>query len=115
LGAVPLTGWSLWEEWESDPASSSAAPGSAASVAVTVDFGSTFSHLATTVVTGQAWVTAASRIVAVPLAPAGKEMEVALLQLSPVVSSLVVGTGFTLTVLSPVRAKGTYTIHCVGV
>jgi hypothetical protein len=80
-------------------------------VSVTVDFGSTFSHYASTVVVGQAWVTGTSKIVATPVGT----MEPAVLQFSFSVSDLVVGTGFTVNVFAPFMAKGTYTFSCIGV
>lgn len=85
------------------------------SVTVTVDFGSSFTHYAETVVTGQAWVAAGSEISVTPLAASGTQMEVAILSFQPVVHSLVAGTGFTLGVYTPIEAKGTYTFSCIGV
>lgn len=85
------------------------------SVTVTVDFGASFSHFAQTVVTGQAWVASGSEIVATPLAATGEDVETALFQFSASVGTLVVGTGFTLSVYSPIEAKGTYTFSCLGV
>ncbi len=91
-----------------------AAPaGSVGSVTATVDFGASFTHYATVAVTGQAWVTALSKIVAMP--SGGNPMENAILQFSPTVSDLVVGDGFTLSVYTPAKAKGTYTFSCLGV
>jgi hypothetical protein len=94
-----------------------AAPGSGSgnAVSVTVDFGSSFTHFAQTVVTGQAWVTGTSKIVTTVTAAAGAVEEAALMQFSPTVSDLVVGVGFTLSVYTPVEAKGTYSFACVGV
>lgn len=84
-------------------------------VDVTVDFGSSFCQFASTVVTGQSWVTSTSAIAATVKAASGKAMESAVLELRPVVSDLVNGTGFTLSVFAPHKAKGTYTVSCVGV
>lgn len=91
------------------------AGGSGNAVDVTVDFGASFSHYATATVTGQTWVTGTSKIVATVKAAANKAMETAIFQFAATVSDLVVGTGFTLSVFTPVRAKGTYTFSCVGV
>ncbi len=97
-----------------DSASSASSSG-ANSVTVTVDFGASFTHFADVVVTGQSWVTGTSEIVVTPIASSGNEMEVAVLSFQPVVSQLVAGTGFTLSVYTPVEAKGTYDFLCVGV
>jgi len=42
-------------------------------------------------------------------------LETALLQFSPVVHTLVAGTGFTLLVYAPAGARGVYTFGCIGV
>ena len=89
--------------------------GAGNSVTVTVDFGSSFSHFATTTVTGQSWVASGSEIVATVLSASGKGSEDAALSFSASVSDLVAGTGFTLNVYAPYKAKGTYTFSCVGV
>jgi hypothetical protein len=89
------------------------ASASGGSVSVTVDFGASFSHYATAVVTGQSWVGALSEIAASPFVSTNP-METSLFQFSPVVSDIVAGDGFTLSVYTPVKAKGTYTFHCVG-
>jgi hypothetical protein len=94
--------------------SSGGGSGGGNGVAATVDFGASFTHFAQIVVTGQAWVTAASDIVATPLATAGGAEETALLAFSPVISDLVDGVGFTLSVYTPIEAKGTYTFSCIG-
>lgn len=91
----------------------SAASGSGNAVYATVDFGASFTHYATVAVTGQTWVTALSKIVAMPTG--GNPMENAILQFAPTVTDLVVGDGFTLSVYTPVKAKGTYTFNCIGV
>ncbi len=90
-----------------------AAGGSGNAESVTVDFGATFTHYASVAVTGKAWVTAASKIVAMPTG--GNPMENAILQFSPTITDLVVGDGFTLSVYTPAKAKGTYTFSCLGV
>ena len=92
-----------------------AASGGGNSVTVTVNFGATFTHFAQTVVTGQAWVEAGSEVTATPLASAGAAEETALMAFSTVVSDLVVGDGFTLSVYTPTEAKGNYTFSCIGV
>ena len=89
--------------------------GGANAVDVTVDFGSSFTQYATATVTGETWVTASSVIAATVKAEDGKGMETSLFDFRPVVSDLVAGDGFTLTVFTPVKAKGTYTFSCVGV
>lgn len=85
-------------------------------VAVTVAFGAGFTDKAQTVVTGQAWVEAGSKIVASVLCPAGSDPdEMYLLNLRPTISDLVAGDGFTVTVYSEPQASGNYTVHCIGV
>ena len=74
------------------------------------------SDRAETVVTGQAWVTATSEIVAQVRTPTGVDPdEMRLLDFKPVISNLVVGTGFTVSMYSEVEAKGDYDVMCVGV
>jgi hypothetical protein len=84
-------------------------------VDVTVDFGSTFTHFAQTVVTGEAWVVPGTALIITPEAAAGQVEETALMSFQPVISDIVNGVGFTLSVYTPVEAKGTYTFTCVGV
>ena len=84
-------------------------------VVVTVDFGSTFTHFAQTVVTGQSWVVPGTAICVQPKAASGQVEETALMSFQTVVSDFVNGVGFTLSVYTPVEAKGTYTFTCVGV
>lgn len=95
------------------PVTAAGPPGSAASVDVTVDFGATFACVARVTVVGQAWVTALSKIVAT--CKSATPEEAALHGFSAVVSALVAGVGFTLTVIAAAWAKGTYTFACVGV
>jgi hypothetical protein len=91
-------------------------------VEVDVDFGSPETDdLATTVVTGQAWVTATSKITCAPtmLATSSREegMEDAVIEgLVVGVHTRVVGTGFTVTAAStaPLGTTGIYKIHCIG-
>lgn len=96
-----------------------AAPGAAAggnSVTTTLAFGASFTDKAQTVVTGQAWVTAASEIIAQVLTPSGTDPdEMRLLNFKPVISDLVAATGFTVTLYSEPEAKGDYSVMCIGV
>jgi hypothetical protein len=86
------------------------------SVAASLAFGGTFTDKAQTVVTGQAWVAADSKIAAQVLTPSGTDPdELYLLNLRPVISDLVPGTGFTVTLYSEAQARGTYTVNCIGV
>ncbi|TXH14230.1 MAG: hypothetical protein E6R03_09750 [Hyphomicrobiaceae bacterium] len=86
------------------------------SVAVTLDFGASFTDKAQTVVSGQSWVGSGSEIVAMVLTPSGVDPdEVRLLDFKPIISDLVAGTGFTVTLYSDAEAKGTYTVMCIGV
>lgn len=86
------------------------------SVTVAVNFGGTFTDKAQTVVTGQAWVTAATEIVVSPLVPTGVDPdEMRLLDFRCYISDRVVGDGFTLTVYSEPEAKGSYDFSVIGV
>ncbi len=86
------------------------------SVAVTLDFGSSFTDKAQTVVTGQTWVASGSEIVAMVRTPSGVDPdEMYLLDFRPVISDIVAGTGFTVTLYSEAEATGTYTVMCIGV
>lgn len=97
-------------------ASFATAAQAARSVTVSCDFGASFTDKAQTVVTGQTWVTVNSEITATVLTPSGTDPdEMYLLGLRPVVSDLVAGTGFTVTLYSETEAKGTYSVMCVGV
>lgn len=85
------------------------------SVTATVGFGSNFTDVASTVVTGQTWVTSTSEISAQVLTPSGVDPdEMRLLDLRPTVSSLVAGVGFTLTLSSETEARGNYQVMCLG-
>lgn len=85
-------------------------------VAASLAFGGTFTDKAQTVVTGQAWVAADSKIAAQVLTPSGTDPdELYLLNLRPVISDLVPGTGFTVTLYTEAQARGTYTVNCIGV
>lgn len=90
-----------------------AALGGGNSVAVVADFGASFTHFTQTVVTGQTWVTALSKINPIPTGT--NPTELAVLQFSCAITDLVVGDGFTLSVYTPAKAKGTYTFNCIGV
>lgn len=74
---------------------------------------------AATVVTGQAWVTGTSKILCAPFndgAESNNTDEVyQLAQFSLVVSTRVVGIGFTLSAYSPVGVSGNFKFHCTGV
>lgn len=86
------------------------------SVTTTLAFGSSFTDKAQTVVTGQAWVALDSEIVVHVKTPSGVDPdEMRLLDFKPVVSDLVAGTGFTVTLYSEPEAKGDYDVMCVGV
>lgn len=97
-------------------AAASGAGGGGNSVTVTVNFGGSFTDKAQTVVTGQAWVTAATEIVVSPLVPTGVDPdEMRLLDFRCYISDRVVGDGFTLTVYSEPEAKGSYDFSVIGV
>lgn len=85
-------------------------------VIVPVNFGASFTDKASAIVTGQAWVTSTSAIAAQVLTPTGVDPdELYLLGFEPVVSALVPGVGFTVTVYSQAEAAGTYNVMCQGV
>jgi hypothetical protein len=90
-------------------------PGGGGNLYATVDFGSSFTHSASVVVTGQTWVGATSKIVATILSAANKGIEDSVLSFQASISDLNPSTGFTLNVYTPVKAKGTYTFSCMGV
>ena len=82
----------------------------------TVNFGATFNDKAQIVVTGQTWVTATSEIVAHVKTPSTVDPdEMRLLEFTTVISDLIIGVGFTLTVYSEPEALGTYEIMCIGI
>ena len=92
------------------------AGGSGNAMIVAVDFGASFTDKAQTVVTGEAWVTAASSINAQVRTTAGADPdEMRLLNLQPVVSDIVPGDGFTLTLYSEPEARGVYNVMVSGV
>lgn len=97
-------------------AAASGGGGGGNSVTAVLDFGASFTDKAQTVVNGQAWVTAASEIVTQVKTPAGVDPdELRLLDFAPVISDIVVGTGFTVTLYSEPEARGAYDVMCVGV
>lgn len=86
------------------------------SLTVACDFGASFTDKAQTVVTGQTWVTANSEIIVSIKTPSGVDPdEIRLLDIKPIISDLVVGTGFTLTAYSEPEAKGSYDFMCTGI
>jgi hypothetical protein len=90
--------------------------GSGNSVTTTCAFGGSFTDKAQTVVTGQAWVTVNSEIIAQVLTPSGTDPdEIRLLDFKPVISDLVAGNGFTVTLYSEPEARGDYSVMCIGV
>jgi hypothetical protein len=86
---------------------------SANSVNVSVDFGANFTDKAQSVVTGQAWVTASSKITTQVLSTNVDESY--LIDMKVVISDIVAGVGFTVTVWSQPQARGIYTVMCLGV
>jgi len=114
-GVVPASGGGTSNFLRADGAWAAPASGSGNSVTAVLDFGASFTHIGEVVVTGQSWVTANSEIVVTPITSGTDQIEIALLSFQPVVHSLVAGVGFTLTVYSPIEAKGTYSFSCVGV
>ena len=109
LGQVPVWDGSDWVP--TTPSS-----GGANTVRVTVSFGASFTDRAQTVVTGEAWVTATSCLSGTVVAPAGVDPdELRLLDFKVVISDLVVGVGFTVTVYSEPEAEGDYEVMVIGV
>jgi len=94
--------------------------GSVNVVEVEVDFGATGNDTASTVVTGQAWVTGTSKIVCSPTmlstADRAEGAEDVLLEgIEVAIHTRVAATGFTLTAHAPVRlAFGKFLFHCTG-
>jgi hypothetical protein len=84
-------------------------------VTVTVDFG-TGSHLVSTAVTGQAWVTSSSAIVATVMDKSGGNSaeDAAAEGITVTVGNLVNGDGFTVYAASPEGSVGQYLIACTG-
>lgn len=97
-------------------ASSGGGGGGGNSVTATLAFGGSFTDKAQTAVTGQTWVTANSEIIPQVLTPSGVDPdEMRLLDFKAVISDLIAGTGFTVTLYSEPEAKGNYSVMCVGV
>jgi hypothetical protein len=85
-------------------------------VTASVNFGASFTDKAFFVVTGQTWVTSSSVIAANVLTPSGTDPdEMYLLDIKPVISDIVNGDGFTVTLYSEPEAKGTYSVMCMGI
>lgn len=81
---------------------------------VNVDFGtSPGSTAASTVVTGQTWVTSTSAIVATAIGTRAEDA--AIEELTFTVGDVVDGVGFTVYAASPYGSVGTYVVACVGV
>lgn len=99
------------------PAGADGADGASGNaVSVSVDFGASFTDKAQTVVTGEAWVTPTSKITAQVLTPAGTDPdEMYLLDIKVVISDIVNGVGFTVTLYSRPEAKGVFSVMCLGV
>ena len=86
------------------------------SVTTVVSFGASFTDSASTVVTGQSWVAVGSEITAQVVCDSGVDpLEIALLDFKIVISDLVAGVGFTVTLYSMPQAKGNYSVMCIGV
>ncbi len=100
--------------WAAPPGGS----GSAGSCVVDVDFGAAISSTeATTTVTGQAWVTASSRILvsASGESTADHDPEDALIEgVTAIATNLVAGVGFDVIAHSPDGSSGTYRLWAVG-
>lgn len=94
-----------------------AAPANA--VEVTVTMPSDGSGWAQAVVTGQTWVTATSKLACQPFNDGGDSNNTdevySLAAFTTTTSTRVVGTGFTLTAMSPNGVTGTFKFHCTGV
>jgi hypothetical protein len=111
-GASSSTFWRGDGSWATPPGGG----GSGNSVSATLDFGSGFTDKAQFVVTGQTWVATDSEIVAHIKTPTGTDPdEMYLLDMRAVISDLVAGTGFTITIYTEAEAKGQYNVMCVGV
>jgi hypothetical protein len=97
-------------------AASNGSGGGGEKVIASVDFGASFTDKASIIVTGETWVTSSSVIVPSVLTPSGVDTdEMYLLDIKPVISDIVNGDGFTVTLYSQPEAKGTYSVMCVGI
>lgn len=85
-------------------------------VRVTCSFGASFTDKAQTVVTGLTWVDkTTSCLSALVITPDGDDPdEMYLLDFQPVISDIVSGTGFTVTLYSQPEARGDYEVLCLG-
>lgn len=91
--------------------------GSANTVEVSINFGTSGGLVYSATVTGQAWVTATSIIVCSPFATTADGQTVETYYVSGftlAASTRVVGVGFDLGVSSPRGATGTFRFHCTG-
>jgi hypothetical protein len=94
--------------------------GSANVVEVEVDFGATGNDTASTVVTGQAWVTGTSKVVCAPtmLATADRAEgaeDILVEDIDVAIHSRVASTGFTVTAHAGLgKAYGKFLFHCTG-
>lgn len=114
-GLLPKLGGGTTNFLRADGAWAAPESNSGNSVLVPVDFGVDFSDKAQTVVTGQAWVTANSNIVATVRCPAGTDPdEMYLIGFNVVISDIVPGSGFTVTVYTSNEARGAYDVMCIG-
>jgi hypothetical protein len=85
-------------------------------VTVVVDFGTTFTDRADTVVTGLSWVTGAHVLTPVLRPSAGVDAdEIRLLEMSALITNVVDGVGFTLVATTTPEARGPYTFLVTGV
>lgn len=101
---------------ETEITNAAGGPGSGNSLIVTLDFGSTFTDKIQAVVTGLTWVTATSKIVAHVLTPSGVDAdEMILLDIKTIISDIVPGVGFTITLYSKAEAKGQYDVACISI
>lgn len=98
---------------------SSSPPGSSNAVEVSVTMPSDMSGWAQTVVTGQAWVTATSKIACQPFNDNGDTNNTdevyTLAEFATTTSTRVASTGFTLTARSSRGVTGVFKFHCLGV
>ena len=82
---------------------------------VTVDFGVTYTDKKEVILTGKTWVTASSSIIAQVMTPAGMHAdEMYLYRFHPVISDLVVGVGYTLTVYTETEYSGIITVMIIA-
>jgi hypothetical protein len=85
-------------------------------VSVVVDFGANFTDRADAVVTGLSWVTTSHVLTPVLRPSAGVDAdEIRLLEMSPTITDVIDGVGFTLVVTTTPEARGQYTFLVTGV